>query len=389
MKKINKSKDAFVLLIALAFISLLALGSTFLLKVSSQKAYTELRRTYTEMARIIAESGVHISVAAIQRNFDNFADYLNGDSVQVGEGTATIIIEESGDASVSSTNVRYYDLTSTAAYGNQTATVKVLLRRTSESTDDPTDDPELKLLCEGPVYCGGNLDLRNSAVIRVGAGSVYVGETLFLKNKASLLGRSVTYTCKTLENNKGTIEPTKVPYEAKEITLDMDYMDKNIKSIAEIISTTMKISAQGDIHNTNKVLWVDGAVTIDADIIGCIIATGNITIMNGHSITSPTGYPALVSTKGDIEFKHGASVTGLMYASGNIVFKNSSGISGAVICGGDIIMHNSGFIQGGSYPYDKKGGNFIKWKTDAVGEPPEGSSTSSVVEEVEVVRWFK
>lgn len=433
MKKINKSKDAFVLLIALAFVSLLALGSTFLLTVSSQKAYTELRRTQTEMARIIAESGVHISIAAILRGEKSVVSDF--DPIEIGDdGTATIEIEESGDASFSSTgsNEKYYDLTSTATYGKQKATVQVLLRVTGDDGDSDGDE-----YFDGSVFCDKDLEMVGAASVDVGGGgSVHANGVISLKGSASFANANLVSSSTKIDMSGGNakihgsaLAPTiSLPDWAKWQAPDyfitggveegsvarkeawIDTEPYKLLAVANDISGsdygniggggyTFSDSyiSQGELKNGSKgvsfgggggviapaggVLWIEGDVTFGGSctVKGCVIATGTINVQGGMTHESVNSkFPSFMSLNGNVNIGSGCVVYGLVYADqGNI------DVSGAATVHGAYIARNGSFSNSGSGSVIARGSLPTGPKGEDVTMPNAGNS------KVTIERWFK
>lgn len=439
MKKRYKSKDAFVLLIALAFISLLALGSTFLLNVSSQKAYTELRRTQSEMARIIAESGVHISVSAIQRGDKSVVSDF--DPIEIGDGTATIEIEESGDASSSSTDSgeKYYDLTSTGTWGSQTATVGVLLRVSSGGGSGDSGGDEY---FDGSVFCGGDFTMSNGAYFDLGgSGSVHANGTITLNGGARLNAATVS-SCSginQLENGVYITGNVAVPQKPQvaygtlttfiggSVTVDPDMSGK--KKIAWINTDPFRLLAvekdiswpingefpspytftdsyiseeeqsgkgkttsneklvffggNGTVAPDGGVLWVEGNVTFSGSckVKGCVIATGTITVEGGTThepVNSDSNIPSFMSLDGDVNINEGRHVYGLVYAD-----KGNINVTGGGTIHGAYLARNGNFscTEGGSVT--ARGSLPTGPNKEDVTMPNAGNST------VTIERWFK
>ncbi|MBN2703803.1 MAG: hypothetical protein JXR23_06280 [Pontiellaceae bacterium] len=443
MKKINKSKDAFVLLIALAFVSLLALGSTFLLRVSLQKAYTENKRAYTEMARIIAESGVHISVSSIQRDA---AGLVSGfDPIEIGDGTATIVIEESGDASLSSTDSseKYYDLTSTGTWGSQTSTVGVLLRATSVSGSEDSGEEEY---FDGSVFCDKTLEMVGAASVDVGGGgSVHANGVISLKGSASFKNANLVSSSTGIDMSGGNakivgsaLAPTislpnwaqwQAPdyfitggvveggVERKEVWIDTepykvlaeanDISGSNYGNIGGGGYTfSDSYISEGELKNGSKgvsfgggggviapvggVLWIEGDVTFGGSctVKGCVIATGTINVQGGMTHESVnTKFPSFMSLNGDVNIGSGCIVYGLVYADqGNIDVSGAATVHGAYIArNGSFSNKGSGsVIARGVLPAGPNGENVMHW--GGTGSSSGGGNSSG---RVEVVRWFK
>lgn len=437
MKKINKSKDAFVLLIALAFVSLLALGSTFLLRVSLQKAYTENQRVYTEMARIIAESGVHISVSAIQRDASNLVSGF--DPIEIGEGTATIVINEtdiSGEVTLSSSDSseKYYVLTSTGMWGSQTAKVGVLLRASSGGGSGGSGGDEY---FDGSVFCDKTLEMVGAASVDVGgAGSVHANGLISLKGSASFKNANLVSSSTGIDMSGGNakivgsaLAPTiSLPSWAKWQAPDYFITGGVVEGAVErkeawintepykLLAVANDISgsnygtiggggytfndsyiSEGEMKNANKgvsfgggggviapaggVLWIEGDVTFGGSctVKGCVIATGTINVQGGMTHESVNAdFPSFMSLNGDVNIGSGCVVYGLVYADqGNI------NVSGAATVHGAYLARNGGFSNKGS-------GSVI-----ATGSLPTGPNGEDVTLPndsaggVTIVRWVK
>lgn len=105
-----------------------------------------------------------------------------------------------------------------------------------------------------------------------------------------------------------------------------------------------------DIRPEGGVFFVEGNVGLasDMEMVGMIIATGNITINGGSTVNNPTQFPALVSVNGNITIGGGARMTqpGWVYAmNGNVTGTGgASGLTGIVA--GQNITLTGGYTLG-------------------------------------------
>ncbi|MBN2703385.1 MAG: hypothetical protein JXR23_04155 [Pontiellaceae bacterium] len=443
MKKLNKSKDAFVLLIALAFVSLLALGSTFLLRVSTQKAYTENKRVYTEMARIIAESGVHISVSAIER--DNSLIGSGFDPIPVGDGTATITITEtdlSGDVSLSSTssNEKYYVLSSTGTWGNQVSTVGVLFRYTPASEGDS----EIEELFGGAIFCGGDITMAGGTSINLaGSGSVHANGNIRLTGGARFNSGSLVSTSSGLSLSggvyvdadvnsattpsipnwatyssfiSGSVSVGNVPEKMIEINLDpyrlyaenndipgQSYKNKpwnyvytdSYISADELKNGKLQVGSMQVVRPVGGVLWVEGEVKFAGGSVvdGCVIATGDIDVRGGMTHKPANGLPSFMSVSGNVDVGSGCTVYGLVYShTGNIDIRGGATVQGAFICPrGDFTNHGGGsVVYDNSTPMGPNGEDVMQGVSNGGSGGSSGGAGGSGSEGIlELVRWVE
>jgi len=97
-------------------------------------------------------------------------------------------------------------------------------------------------------------------------------------------------------------------------------------------------------------MYVNGDVQVasDMEIIGAIVATGDIIVGGAATLTNPTDYPALVSVQGDIQMAGGAStatVNGWLYAMNGSI-SASGGASGAGLVAAQDVTVTGGFGVG-------------------------------------------
>ncbi len=139
------------------------------------------------------------------------------------------------------------------------------------------------------------------------------------------------------------------------------------------------------------ILFVNGNVTVSQDIHvdGVIVATGDITLGGGSSLSNPTEFPALISTQGNIVMGGGATgptIDGWVYAmNGNVsVGGGASGLTGI------IAAHNlnisAGFTLGsitGQGGFTSPGGG------GSGGNDSAGGGGQSGAGEVRLMSWLR
>jgi hypothetical protein len=92
------------------------------------------------------------------------------------------------------------------------------------------------------------------------------------------------------------------------------------------------------IQPAGGIMWVNGDVHISgqSDIIGCIVATGDIKITGNSDQTQVGDLPAYISRDGDIRLTSCAVHHGLIYAmNGNVKATGGGKIYGSVFCAGE------------------------------------------------------
>jgi hypothetical protein len=92
------------------------------------------------------------------------------------------------------------------------------------------------------------------------------------------------------------------------------------------------------------VLWVNGSITVSGSfkVVGCIIATGDITFSGQGDLTRAGNMPALVSVNGNITMSGAGKITGLIYAKNGGLTKSGSGeVVGSLICKGNFTKSGS------------------------------------------------
>lgn len=341
------NKDGSILLIALTLVMLISAGSALLLHVSTQKAFRENRQTYSEMARIVAESGIHKVLAEIRRNPSSINEEFS--SVKINGGTATISVTEpdlNGGVSLSSNDSveKYYVLTSTGTWGKQTAKAGVLISVTA----DEEVDPEVKELFEGAIFSGGAITLGGltgmTAIDLNGTGKMHANGLVSLLGGAEIQGGGTVSSSEGVSLKAGAdiLNPyvkanITAPYISARkwyffIESSVDYSQftdgeffsqavgqKNIKMDLEpfrVYSKDRDIPGQSysdvSFRNGDGFVYTDSYISTDE-------MPGNTLTIGENQEVRPNG--------------------GVMYVEGNVLFYGRLPIEGCIVATGDIDVY--------------------------------------------------
>ena len=140
------------------------------------------------------------------------------------------------------------------------------------------------------------------------------------------------------------------------------------------VFSNKSISGSSPVQPAGGVMWVNGTLNISGsgNLIGCFIATGNISISGSGSQIKVNNYPALVSRDGNIDISGSQSFHGLIYSKTGSFSKSGSGlVVGSIISGGN-------FTGSGSW-------NGLIYE-DSTPIPP-GTSTNALPDVVSVNAW--
>jgi hypothetical protein len=185
------------------------------------------------------------------------------------------------------------------------------------------------------IAIGGNLGITGSGKIY---GNVqcddykYTGSGDIESNLTCL-----TYSGGTVKGTKTTGIDSVVPtMTIPDIPLN-PYYDAAAAQVPSQVVSNYSMSGSSDLVIPGGILWVNGTFTCTGSgkILGCVIATGNITISGSSTVTATNGYPALVSRDGSISLTGSGNYTGLIYAkTGNFSKTGSGFVKGSIIVNG-------------------------------------------------------
>ena len=193
---INRKKSGYALLIALMLVSILTLGSTLLLHLSTQKALTENREVSQTLASLVAESGVHCAIAAIERGEETVdSDF---EPIVLGDGTARITIVQTNVTGSASSDSDYYLLQSVGTWGNSSKMVGVLFRYTGEEVP-----PEVDELFQGALFCGGDATIGGftdrTSIDLQGTGSMHANGMVNVLGGAEIRNGGSVSSCEGVD----------------------------------------------------------------------------------------------------------------------------------------------------------------------------------------------
>jgi len=111
-----------------------------------------------------------------------------------------------------------------------------------------------------------------------------------------------------------------------------------------VYNGNLTLSGSHDTIIPGGVLWVNGSFTVSGSmkVVGCIIATGDITFAGQGDFSRVGGMPALVSVNGNITLSGTGKITGLIYVKNGGLTKSGSGeVAGSILCKGNFTKSGS------------------------------------------------
>lgn len=378
----GRSGSALATVMVLILVLAIIVGS--MAKVSSQRAFTA--RTLADFARAqaIAEAGAHHAYSVISTNYSlrlrndlfpktNFADGAYDVNLLTNTYGATLIL-------------------STGWYGR--AVTDVLLDAV-KAGDPPSSNYDPGAIFDFAIVSGGVMNFGGNGllVIQGGVGRVHSNDDFDMNGCSIGLGELTSCGEITLVGNvsingdatasnfvlkggadvtgneiEGIVQPLFIPkYNLK------PFYDSALTN-GMVISSNVHWSSSQVI--TGGVLWVNGDFRYSGsdNLIGCIVATGDIIWTGSGSQIQTNGMPALMSQNGSIDISGNGAFSGLIYVKNGDFEKTGNGqITGAIIAAGT-------FTKGGGW-------DAFVW-TNTVIIPPDGN-TNYYLDVVYVSAWQK
>ncbi len=388
------------MLLGLILIGLIAMGTSLLLRASSQKVFTERRQADRTYAKIIAEAGAHKAVAMIKADPSLISQPI-ADSTISG-GTSSVVITTN-----SSSGTSEYLLTSVGTYHEEEVEVALVVQHAGGSASTEPDPVVLELF-DGALFCGGDTKMVGGSWIDMAGATAHVNGKIVMTGSAQFRDGTLVSSSTSIKLSgypeifsnvavptapsipwgspstfiHGTIAIGPVPEQMIEIDLEPfrtyalagDIPGQNYKHTAwNEVYTDPYISADempsngkltiGGCQTVNPVggvLWVEGSIKFagSSTIKACVIATGNVDVLGGMTHANPGGLPAFMSVNGRMHVGSGCKAYGLIYAhNGDILIDGDATVEGAFICPrGNFDNRGSGKIEyDNSRPYGPNG----------------------------------
>lgn len=192
------------------------------------------------------------------------------------------------------------------------------------------------LVCtNSPIHVNGDFVLRGTGEI---IGDVYASGNINCLGESKITGNITT--------NSDYVE---IP------SIDLSPYHKIAHDNNQVYDGDIHWSSSTDIVIPGGIMWVNGDFTYSGsgNIIGCIIATGDINWSGTGSQIKTNNYPALVSRDGNIDITGNGDFHGLIYSKTGDIRKTGEGeVVGTFICSGRFIKGGawSGFVYEDSEP---------------------------------------
>ena len=305
------------LLTVLIIMGVLAFALTSMVLTSTQLPYSVRHTCDSIKAQAIAEAGANIAYAMLSTNFalkDNASAFPE---TSYGGGKYDVTVQSMSTTSAVLTSVGYYS----------SATSTVAMDVINIVSNTASGQPGAVGLFKYAIASGTSIDGGNSS-----AGDGINGDV----------------TAPVITDKKGKITGTKT------------IGTVNVSNLINLTPYYNYAVANGAMYTGDQsfrdytapggVAWVQGNVSLKGSIVGCIIATGNITCNGGFTLTQVANYPALVSQNGSISMNNN-SLSGLVYApQGNVTLGGNASITGTIIAGGTVSFSGCSELFANSTP---------------------------------------
>ena len=348
------NKQGYALATVMGIMAVLAITFTMLIKMGQQGVFTgKLLRDRTK-ATAYAEAGIEFAYSVLRVDYENRENpalfrvdtsqaYTPGDPLTstYDDGAFSLIITNMNDG-------QYVIINSVGTCGRSSTEVEAMIEDTNYGPENPMEafskavagggsgkfagggaavgNPELIIHLNGPVVVNGSMDVEVS---------INSSEEIDLKNK-TINGDA---TAPVVDGNPGTVTQT----ETTVATIATPVIDlSRFYNKADVVYTgKTKLDS-----NMSGIIFVDGDVTISANITGTVIATGNIKIVAGGGIIENGEGIAAATGTGSISYGSNGDSEGLFYSrTGD--FSQTAGdgiITGQIIVGGDVDKTGGGVL---------------------------------------------
>ena len=354
MKKENRKNSGYALFTVIGIMAVLAITFSMLLKMGQQSIFTGKLLRDKVKATAYAEAGIEFAYSILRADFDNrdnpTAFRIDTSNTHTA-GTPLTSSYGDGDFTLIISNVnsgQYVIVNSIGTCGASSAEAETVIEDTNYGPENPMEafskaiagggtgkfsggglavgNPELVIHLNGPVVVNGSM------AVEVSMSS---SEEIDLKNK-TITGDA---TAPLVSNNPGSVTESEI----------------SVSTIATPIIDLSKFYNKADAIYTGKtrldsdmsgIIFVDGDVTISANITGTVIATGNIKIVAGGGIIENGEGIAAATGTGNISYGSNGDSEGLFYSrTGD--FSQTAGqgsITGQIIVGGDVDKTGGGTL---------------------------------------------
>ena len=195
-----------------------------------------------------------------------------------------------------------------------------------------------------PAFGGGivsNGDLRINGSSNINGGTHSNGNTVF-HGSGTVTGTVSAHGSLSPGNYSITGAQTQ---NAKEIVLPsvadkMAALEATARASGIYKKSNFNYNGSGDLGN--KVIFVDGDLTLNGDIMnGTIVATGNVTINGSSQINTNQAIGTAIVALGDIIMNGASDSYGAFWSNGSFVQNGSSRVFGTIVSQGDITRNGS------------------------------------------------
>lgn len=207
------------------------------------------------------------------------------------------------------------------------------------------------------ILSGGTMDWSGSGTLNAGGGKIHSNGKNNMVGTKEVIGNfssSVSVTLKGSTKISGdanaptisvaggaTVTGTKTEGPVPAVTIpDIDltpYYNEAVKNGQVTNGSPYHVGGSGDFVIPGGILWVNGDFkwSGSGNIVGCVIATGNIDWGGSGDHIKYGDYPAFISRDGDISYSGSGKTHGLIYAKTGTYDRSGSGAHwGQIICNG-------------------------------------------------------
>ncbi len=352
--KTTKRNSGAVLVVVMGMSAILILAGVSLTMMTANKAHQARKLRDGAQALSIAEAGIADNIDKMKTNYLAWLDATNSGVFMEGSFTAISSFQPNKTIRIASYG--------TANSEERSTVIEIIA------------DPDIlkQLTIDGIGIFGLSTMLLDGNDIVL--ASVHANDDVTF-SKGSVSGQ-VTSAGTVDASGGGTTVPTNGAFSSgvAEKTLDdpFDFNDWYVAATNNGIYHAGPVALSGVLRPTNGVIYVNGDVTFNngTDIIGCVVAKGNIEVHNSLTQTNfGPGLPAFLAD-GDILFRNRNSYFGTIYCTGDFSSDNQRVIIGVVIAEGAIEISNHFHLEAPEAD--------VAWGPDGNADP-----------DVEIGAWLK
>lgn len=341
---------AFIALIIIVL--LVSVGTTMLMTQAKQQTYTTARVRDYLSAQAYAEAGANEAYNKLKTNFAICGNDAEFPMTTYADGTydATVTQVSSNQAAIVCVGTR----------GVATAWVKLDAINynpgTSATPGTPGSPPDPNDAFGYAVVSGGLMTWSGSGVMDIGGGKIHtnnkykmVGSQEVIGDVSSCVQIWLTGTTKITGDAAAPVikasgavitgSQTVGPVPAVSIPdIDLTPYYNEASANGQVYSGNQHFTGSADLVIPGGIMWVNGNFKYSGSgqIIGCVIATGDIDISGSGDQIKVNEYPAVVARDGEIDISGSGKFHGLLYSGNGGFDKSGSGdVTGSIMTKGE------------------------------------------------------